>query len=113
MHALVQSVRNLASRYPDFVYRGPRSGVSDYHAGGDPNYPHLKGCIIAQALQHAGLGYLIPSRGDSEDSASDLVKGLSDHEAFWLDHVQQLQVEGNTWSDCIRQADRLVDTCSQ
>jgi hypothetical protein len=126
---IVQYVRDLANEYPDFVYQTPSGKVAMYSAaiggngcsnveGGDPKYPHLKGCIIGQAF--AKQGFDLSDSNLRMRSAYQLfalldlapLEAITSYEISgvraWLNHVQGQQDTGKTWSDAVSNADKAL-----
>jgi hypothetical protein len=102
---LIDEVRRLASKYPGFRYKGPNKFSSHYFEGGDSRYPEARGCIIGQALRNIGGQRYIPVDGAAGLCASELGLDGTEEEGFWLDDVQQYQVENRSWSTAIEMAD--------
>ena len=103
MGKVEQKVRELAAKYPDFVYQRPKISTCNNLLGGDPKYPDLKGCIIGQAVR--ACGYRITDTYSAAPVAA-LLRVLQVNEpVYWLAEVQSLQDSGYTWGYAVKRAD--------
>jgi len=106
-HELVTEVRSLASKYPSFRYRGTDRFSSNYNVGGDRAYIGLHGCIIGQALRRIGGQRYVPIDGAAGLTASELGIDLTEHDEYFLDSVQQLQMR-HSWSEAVSLTDDML-----
>lgn len=113
LQELVANVRKLAKEYPDAKYRSPDGGGCYYTRGTVVDGPEAPGCIVGQALPSHVMDRLIEV--DNEGSGNipyvlgDALDTDYDRGVFlWLDVVQSHQDLGKTWSEAVREGDRLV-----
>lgn len=98
---VVQKVRDLAEKNPDFRYKRPGGG-------GCYNVYDGKGsCIVGQGLIAAGVPVEdIPEAGGVSSTCNRLGIVLTHAQRSWLDNVQVQQDGGEPWGVAIATADR-------
>jgi hypothetical protein len=113
---LLDEVKKLAAEYPDFVYIKVDEPTEEGYIGcsnldgGDPKYPHLKGCIVGQAY-HRLAGCPVP-KDCSHDGVTSLVERVIGPDEdpgtiLTLSLIQDKQDEMRPWSEAVKAACNL------
>lgn len=102
--ALINEVRMVAAKNPDFVYQAPEdpAGASRgclYVHDGCPS------CLVGQAMWNLGM---IDAELEGEESNHCAIRFfprisaiLDDDEIAWLGRVQERQDNGEPWGHCV------------
>jgi hypothetical protein len=106
---LIQSVRDIAGKYPDAIYIVEEIGYPQYTKG---DCGPGSGCLLGQAMQACGMEDIAAQSDESgEQSIPQLFNELgvtSKNDQLWLINVQCYQDLMRTWREAVRLADSLV-----
>jgi hypothetical protein len=102
--SLIQSVRWLASGFPDALYQASR--YCEYTKGKcGPGF----GCIIGQGMQNCGMRDVAKAADSAGETAINYLfletKVANKNDLAWLTKVQRAQDAGRRWADAVRLAD--------
>ena len=107
--SLIQSVRDIAAKYPDTKYNLKGIGYCQYTKG---DCGPGSGCLIGQAMQMCGMEDIaIESDELGEQSIDMLVDKLgvtSKNDRLWLCRVQYYQDQMKPWSLAVKLADSYL-----
>lgn len=105
--SLVDTVRELANKYPEAVYCN-NGGRCEYAAGDVKNGPDTPGCVVGQGIAIVAPEYS-PKIRDSASSVAGLFGDLEcSLKIRWLSVVQSKQDCGYTWSQAVNAADSFI-----
>lgn len=113
---IITKIRELATAYPQATYEQPSDKGCEYNQGEVHNGPKRLGCIVGQVLPEEWFG-TDTFNDHRREASTDLLYGLgvtglytdkkSTIEALWVNHVQGRQDRGETWSEAVKDADKL------